>query len=104
MNRLVWDLRYPPAYLAPGVNEGFRERIAVVTGNTDGPLAMPGTYSVTLTTADGWSQTKDFEVRLDPRVNTPGYRPQFTIGKMGKRPPSLMIFTSPICKPSIRCA
>jgi hypothetical protein len=71
MHRLVWDLRYPPAYLAPGVNEGFRERIAVVTGDTDGPLAMPGTYTVTLRTADGWSQTKSLEVRLDPRVSTP---------------------------------
>jgi photosystem II stability/assembly factor-like uncharacterized protein len=70
-HRLVWDLRYPPAYLAPGVNEGFRQRIAVVTGDTDGPLAMPGTYSVTLRTADGWSQTQEFEVKLDPRVDTP---------------------------------
>ena len=69
MSRLVWDLHYPPAFLAPGVNEGFRERIAVVTGDTDGPLAMPGTYSVTLSTADGWSQTRDFEVKLDPRVD-----------------------------------
>jgi len=71
MHRLVWDLRYPPAYLAPGVNEGFRERFAVVTGDTDGPLAMPGSYSVTLRTDDGWSQTRPLEVRLDPRVNTP---------------------------------
>jgi photosystem II stability/assembly factor-like uncharacterized protein len=71
MHRLVWDLRYPPAYLAPGVHEGFRERISVVTGDTDGPLAMPGTYSVTLRTAGGWSQTQSLEVRLDPRVDTP---------------------------------
>jgi hypothetical protein len=70
MHRLVWDLKYPPAYLAPGVNEGIRERIAVVTGDTGGPVALPGTYSVTMSTADGWSQTQEFEVVLDPRVGT----------------------------------
>lgn len=71
MHRLVWDLEYPPAYLAPGVNEGIRERIAVVTGDTDGPLALPGTYTVTLRTEDGWSQTQELEVVMDPRVTTP---------------------------------
>ena len=71
MHRLVWDLRYPPAYLAPGVHEGFRDRIAVITGDTDGPVALPGRYSVTLTTADGWSRTRSFDVMMDPRVDTP---------------------------------
>ena len=82
MHRLVWDLRYPPAYLAPGVNEGFRERIAVVTGDTDGPYALPGRYTVTLRTADGWSQTREFEVRMDPRVDTPmaELQEQFELG------------------------
>jgi photosystem II stability/assembly factor-like uncharacterized protein len=71
MHRLVWDLEYAPAYLAPGVNEGFRERIAVVTGDTNGPLALPGTYTVTLRTEDGWSQTQELQVVMDPRVATP---------------------------------
>jgi photosystem II stability/assembly factor-like uncharacterized protein len=72
MHRLVWDLRYPPAYLAPGVNEwGPEPRVARVTGDTKGPLAMPGTYTVTLKTADGWSESQTFDVRLDPRVNVP---------------------------------
>ena len=71
MHRVVWDLEYPPAYLAPGVHEGFRQRIAVVTGNTSGPLALPGTFTVTLRTEDGWSQTQDLEVLMDPRVTTP---------------------------------
>jgi photosystem II stability/assembly factor-like uncharacterized protein len=71
MHRLVWDLEYAPAYLAPGVHEGIRDRIAVVTGDTNGPLALPGTYTVTLRTADGWSQTQELEVRMDPRVDTP---------------------------------
>jgi len=70
MHRLVWDLRYPPAYLAPGVNEGFRERIAVVTGDTEGPYALPGTYTATLRTADGWSQSQTFDVVMDPRVKS----------------------------------
>jgi photosystem II stability/assembly factor-like uncharacterized protein len=69
MNRFVWDLKYPPAFLAPGVNEGFRERIAVVTGYTGGPWAVPGTYSVTLSTGD-WSRTQSFEVLKDPRVTS----------------------------------
>ena len=71
MHLLVWDLRYAPAYLAPGVNEGGREpRIARVTGNTEGPLAMPGRYTVVLRTADGWSERQEFDVLLDPRVKS----------------------------------
>jgi hypothetical protein len=69
MHRFVWDLKYPPAYLAPGVNEGFRERIAVVTGYTGGPYAVPGTYSVTMSVGD-WSRTEQFEVEKDPRLAT----------------------------------
>jgi hypothetical protein len=69
MHRLVWDLHYPPAYLAPGVHEwGPEPRVARVTGDTKGPLALPGTYTVTLKTADGWSESQTFEVKLDPRV------------------------------------
>ncbi|MDP2955524.1 MAG: hypothetical protein Q8N53_03815, partial [Longimicrobiales bacterium] len=70
MHRLVWDLRYPPAYLAPGVNEGFRQRIAPITGDTDGPYALPGAYTATLRTADGWSQSQTFDVVMDPRVTS----------------------------------
>jgi len=70
MHRLVWDLHYPPAYLAPGVNEGLRDRIAPVTGDTGGPWAVPGRYTATLR-AGGWSQTRSFEVVMDPRVDTP---------------------------------
>ncbi len=69
-HRFIWDLKYAPAFLAPGVNEGFRERIAVVTGYTGGPYAMPGTYSVTFSVGDGWSQTQQFEVLKDPRLGT----------------------------------
>ena len=70
MHRFVWDLKYPPAYLAPGVDEGIRERIAPVTGYTGGPYAVPGTYSVTLSIGDDWSQTQTYEVLRDPRLST----------------------------------
>ena len=42
-----------------------------MTGDTEGPLALPGTYAVTLRTTDGWSQTRSLEVRLDPRIDAP---------------------------------
>jgi hypothetical protein len=70
MHRLVWDLEYPPAYLAQGVNEGFRERFAVVTGYTGGPYAVPGTYSVSLSIGGSAVQTQNFEVLKDPRLST----------------------------------
>jgi photosystem II stability/assembly factor-like uncharacterized protein len=69
MHRLVWDLRYPPAYIAPGVNEwGPEPRVARITGDIDGPLAVPGTYTVTLRASDGWSESQELRVLLDPRV------------------------------------
>jgi hypothetical protein len=70
MHRFRWDLKYAPAYLAPGVNEGFRERMAVVTGYTGGPYAVPGRYSVTLSVGDDWTQTRQFDVVKDPRLST----------------------------------
>ena len=49
MHRLVWDLQYPG---------GLAGR---------GPLAVPGRFDVRLT-VDGRSQTRSFEVLIDPRV------------------------------------
>jgi hypothetical protein len=73
MNRFVWDLKYPEAFLAEGVHEaspaGGQTRVSVVTGYTGGPYAVPGTYEVTLS-GDGWSQTRTLEVRKDPRLET----------------------------------
>ncbi len=69
LNRMVWDLKYPGAYLAPGVNEGFRSRISVVTGYTGGAYAVPGTYTVTLR-VDGAEQSRELEVLKDPRLPT----------------------------------
>ncbi len=58
LNRFVWDLFYPGAQLEEGVQ---------VTGSTDGPRAVPGTYKVRLTVGS-WSATETFEVLKDPRV------------------------------------
>jgi len=73
MNRFVWDLRYPEAYLADGVHErspaGGQVRVSVITGYTGGPYAVPGTYEATLTVG-GESQTQKFEVLKDPRLET----------------------------------
>lgn len=73
MNRFVWDLTYPDAFLADGVHvsspAGGRTRVSVITGYTGGPYAVPGTYEVTLTVGDQ-QQTRTFEVRKDPRLET----------------------------------
>ncbi len=68
-NRFVWNLRYPAARLARGVSEGYRDRIAPVTGFTGGPRAVPDTYTITLRVGE-WSQARELEVRKDPRLET----------------------------------
>jgi photosystem II stability/assembly factor-like uncharacterized protein len=70
LNRIAWDLKYADAYLAPGVNEGFRERIAVVTGYTGGPYAVPGTYTATLIVGDE-RLSRSVQVLADPRSDVP---------------------------------
>ncbi len=60
INRFVWDLVYPGADIIPGGR---------FDGYTGGPRALPGSYEVRLSTGD-WSQTRRFEVRMDPRSET----------------------------------
>jgi len=55
----LWNLRYP------GYTD-FQGRIFWAAGNF-GPVAVPGRYQVRLT-AGGATQTQDFEVKLDPRL------------------------------------
>ncbi len=61
LHRFVWDLRYPDASklddsaLSPYWGGSLR-----------GPVALPGTYRVTVTAGDH-HQTQTFEVRADPR-------------------------------------
>ncbi|HEX7942633.1 MAG TPA: glycosyl hydrolase, partial [Gemmatimonadaceae bacterium] len=59
LNAFVWDLRYPDA-------STFEDMI-LWAGMTRGPVAVPGTYTVRLTT-NGETQTRTFVVRKDPRV------------------------------------
>ncbi len=61
LNRFVWDLRYPDATDFPG--------LIMWAGTTRGPLAAPGKYTVRMT-ADGRTQTQNFEVKKDPRIGT----------------------------------
>ena len=60
MNRLFWDLRYPPAVL-------FGDRL--FRGGNYGPQAVPGDYQVRMTVGD-WSQTRHFTVLADPRIGS----------------------------------
>jgi hypothetical protein len=58
LNRFVWDLKYEGASKVP--------HAPLWAGNTDGPLALPGTYQVRLTVL-GKSYTAPLEVKADPR-------------------------------------
>jgi photosystem II stability/assembly factor-like uncharacterized protein len=61
---VVWDFRVEPAFTSPagGGGGGFRGGAAPGAG----PRVLPGTYTARLT-VNGQSQTRDFDVRLDPR-------------------------------------
>ena len=58
MNRFVWDLRYPDA--------AWFSRMVLWTGLLQGPVAVPGTYTVKLTVA-GATDSQTFTVKNDPR-------------------------------------
>ncbi|MDP2478919.1 MAG: hypothetical protein Q8W51_03400 [Candidatus Palauibacterales bacterium] len=58
-HRFTWDLLYPKPRLVPDA--------VVYYGYAGGPPAVPGTYRATLS-ADGWSRTRTFRVKEDPRV------------------------------------
>ena len=59
LNRFVWDLRYEGATKVP--------KAPLWGGNTDGPVALPGTYQVRLTVL-GKSYTAPLEIKADPRL------------------------------------
>src|SRR5262249_33235789 len=59
LNRYVWDLRYEGSSRVP--------RSPLWAGNTDGPIAIPGTYQVRLT-VQGKSYTAPLEIKSDPRI------------------------------------
>ncbi len=61
LNRFVWDLRYEGATKVP--------KAPLWGGNTDGPVALPGTYQVKLTVL-GKSYTAPLEITADSRLTT----------------------------------
>ena len=60
LNRFTWDMRYPGAKTFEGM--------VLWSGNTQGPVAVPGTYQVRLT-ANGKTMTQQFELEKDPRLD-----------------------------------
>src|SRR5208282_3201687 len=60
MHRFAWDLRYPGSWTSDSRPEG-----------PNGPLAVPGEYSVKLT-AGSWTATQPFTLIEDPRVSKTG--------------------------------
>ncbi len=61
VNRFVWNLRYPGPTKITATD--------LEPGHRDGPLVMPGTYVVRLTSG-GFSAAQTFEVLPDPRIQT----------------------------------
>ncbi len=75
LNRLVWDMYYQgtsrvPNYYVYEYKDGLM-----------GPVALPGKYEVRVT-ANGKSETADFDVKLDPRVKVSNedLQKQFDLG------------------------
>jgi photosystem II stability/assembly factor-like uncharacterized protein len=68
MQRFVWDLRFPNP-----PSDSYDLPISAIYKNTpfvpQGPLAMPGKYTVRLT-VNGKTYTQPLAVRMDPRVTT----------------------------------
>jgi photosystem II stability/assembly factor-like uncharacterized protein len=62
MNRFLWDMRYPGATKVPG-NKTAGEA-------NQGPLVLPGSYTVRLTVGDQ-ALTQPLTIVNDPRVQTP---------------------------------
>ncbi len=61
LHRFSWDLKHAGPWDADASRAGRR-----------GPLVAPGTYSARLTIGD-WSQTIEFQAKMDPRVESEGF-------------------------------
>jgi hypothetical protein len=73
LNRFVWDLRYADSVRFPGM--------ILWAGEMRGPRVVPGRYQVRLT-VDGQTTSENFEVKLDPRLQTSAadYAKQLELG------------------------
>jgi hypothetical protein len=58
LNRFTWDGRYPALFQIP-------QGIVMWGGGGPGPRAVPGTYTVKMTSGN-WSQSQTFELKPDP--------------------------------------
>ncbi|MFW6140639.1 MAG: WD40/YVTN/BNR-like repeat-containing protein [Acidobacteriota bacterium] len=67
MHRFLWDLRHLGAWQPSDQERGRR-------GFGGGPMVAPRTYQVKLSIGE-WSPTREFEVKLDPRVVKDGVTP-----------------------------
>ncbi len=61
LNRFVWDLRYPEVTRLNGVQ-------VLWAGNTNGPSAIPGTYTVKLHIGDKVVGERKFIIKKNPRL------------------------------------
>jgi photosystem II stability/assembly factor-like uncharacterized protein len=79
LNRVNWNLRYddPPAF---SHSFGINANPGLTPASPEGPLALPGTYTVRLT-VDGKRYTQTVSVRNDPRspATTADLRAQHTL-------------------------
>src|SRR5688500_7494943 len=62
LNRFTWDGRYPAIFQIP-------QGIVMWGGGGPGPRAVPGTYTVKITSGD-WTQSQTFELKPDPNATT----------------------------------
>lgn len=74
LNRFTWDMSYEGATDLNG-------RQILWGGSTDGPTAIPGTYTVRLLVDDEEVMEKEFEITKDPRIDTTreDFRAQFNL-------------------------
>lgn len=61
LNKFVWNLRYPGVTNLDG-------RQILWAGNTSGPMAVPGTYTVRMHIGEEMVGEQQFEVKKDPRL------------------------------------
>ncbi|HTX41235.1 MAG TPA: hypothetical protein VMD25_05370 [Acidobacteriaceae bacterium] len=66
MNTFQWDLHYPPAVEVTGYHSP--EAAGGLDYSVDGPLVLPGTYTVVLDYG-GQKSSRTFAVALDPRLH-----------------------------------
>lgn len=62
LNKFTWNMRWPDAEELEGA--------LLWGGGTEGPLAVPGWYTATFVLGSD-TQTVKFEIRMDPRLDTP---------------------------------